>query len=172
MRRTLIPAVALLAVALGLSACGSSKSGSDNSTTTTNSAYTTPASTGAQSSSGAPAGVTLSGKVNDKGTKTFPSGTPSAAALEDNGSNYVEVNDNYFEPTYIKGAPGSTVQLGLENVGKNAHTFTIKSMNIDEVLPPKAKKTVTVTIPKSGFTEFICTYHAEGGMRGALVAAS
>ena len=55
----------------------------------------------------AKAPVQLSGKFNNKGTKTAR-----------NDKIAIEVNDYYFEPTFIKATPGSTLTVSLKNEGK------------------------------------------------------
>src|SRR5438105_848664 len=115
MRRIVI---AMASLALLLAACGKSSSSSSKS-----------------SSSGSPP-VSLSGQVNDKGTKDYTK-----------GSGEIEVDSFYFNPTYVKAAPGSTLQLELSNESKTTHTFTIDALKIDEEVPAGAKHTVAVTVP-------------------------
>jgi plastocyanin len=139
MRRILIATATLT---LLLTACGKSSS------------KTTAGSS--SSSGGAP--VSLTGQVNDKGNKDL-AGNSSAA---------LEVNNFYFEPTYVKAAPGTTVQLELSNVSKTTHTFTIDALHIDEELPAGAKHTVAVTVPTTGALRWYCRFHAGQGMQGAV----
>jgi plastocyanin len=103
--------------------------------------------------------VKLSGSVNNKGTKDL-----SGSSME------IELDDFYFNPTFIKGGtPGSTVTLELKNEGKQPHTFTSKALGVDERLEAGSTKTVTVTLPASGATEFHCTFHLQSnGMQGAF----
>jgi plastocyanin len=108
------------------------------------------------SSSGGKA--TLSGKVNDKGAKTA------------SGSLEVEIDDFYFNPTFIDAKAGSTLKLTLSNEGKATHTFTSAALGVDKTLAPGTKATVTITVPKSGFAQFHCNFHVSQGMQGAVVA--
>jgi plastocyanin len=132
-----------LAALLGLAACSSdSKDSSDTSTTTKNP-------------------VALSGTVNNKGTKDI-SGKGDSTEIE------VELDDFYFEPTFIKVAPGQHINVELENEGTMAHTFTSSAFGVDQEVAPGKKATVTVTIPASGSEPFFCRFHQSSGMQGAM----
>lgn len=80
----------------------------------------------------------------------------------------VEQDDFYFNPTVIAGSPGQTIGIELKNEGSTPHTFTIDALGIDETLQPDESKTVQVTFPDSGFTEFYCRIHRGSGMVGEL----
>jgi plastocyanin len=95
-------------------------------------------------------------KANDHGSKTV------------SGEAKVELDDYYFEPTVLKGRPGSEVTLELENEGKVEHNLTIESQQIDQDVEPGEDAKVTVTIPQSGAVSFYCKYHKSQGMAGAL----
>ena len=82
----------------------------------------------------------------------------------------MELDDFYFEPTYIKVSPGQKIELEVKNEGSATHTFTSSDLNVDDELAPDATKTVTVTAPMTaGLTEFHCNFHSGMGMRGAFV---
>jgi plastocyanin len=102
--------------------------------------------------------VTLSGTVNDHGTKDLA----GATELE------VEQDDFYFEPTFVKGAPGATVMVELDNEGTLAHTFTIDALSVDKEVKPGEKAEVAVTLPSSGVVSFYCRFHRDRGMQGAF----
>jgi plastocyanin len=112
---------------------------------------------GGGSSSGTP--VKLTGSTTSKGTKDL-SGTSIG----------VEMDDFYFNPTFIKGGtPGSTVTVHLQNEGKNTHTFTSTAFNVDQTVNAGETKDVQVTLPQSGATEFHCRFHQQSnGMQGAF----
>ena len=80
----------------------------------------------------------------------------------------VELDDYYFNPTVLKGKPGSSVTLELKNEGSVEHNFTIDSQGIDKDLKAGEDAKVSVTIPKSGSISFYCKYHKNRGMAGAL----
>ena len=149
--RKILAATALIAVvALGLSACGSSSSGSSGSsksTTTTKAAAKAP--------------VTLTGTVNNKGTKDVS--TKGSTADVD-----MDLYNFYFEPTFVKAAPGQKLTISLHNEGSVPHTFTVPMLNIDKELQPEQKMTVTVTVPMSGTVPFHCRFHQDNGMQGAI----
>jgi plastocyanin len=101
----------------------------------------------------------LSGTVNDKGTKTV-----SGSSLE------LEADDFYFKPTFVDAKPGTKLSIEIENEGKNTHTFTIDSANVDQEIAPGKKAEVSVTVPASGNLNFYCRFHRGSGMQGAIVA--
>lgn len=110
--------------------------------------------------------VTLEGKLNNKGVKSVKKGKIS-----------VEEDDFYFEPTFAKSKPGSTVRVKLENEGDTQHTFTIPSQGIDTALDAGESATVDVTLPTDGALVFYCRFHgptaldpgaSNRGMQGAF----
>jgi plastocyanin len=141
-RKTLILLGVMATVAVG---CGGGSS--------------TTASSSSSSSSGANAStpVSLPGQTNNKGTKTASGNSIG-----------VELDDFYFEPTFIQGTPGQSLTLHVKNEGKNAHTFTSASLNVDKTLQPDQSMDVQVTLPQTGATEFHCNFHQSQGMQGAF----
>ena len=154
--RTIVGALAMSAVLTLIAAgCGSS-GGSDASDD--GGGVTTTVAPSSDDSSGAP--VALEGKVNDEGTKDI-SGDGDNPELE------IELDDNYFSPTFVKAAPGATVQVSLANEGDNQHTFTLDGGEPKQ-LAPGDEATVTVTVPESGSLRFSCDFHGSMGMQGAF----
>ena len=100
--------------------------------------------------------VSLSGTTNDHGTKT------ARAKLE------MELDDFYFGPTFVEASAGQNFTIELENEGTAQHTFTSTDLGIDVQLEPGQKKTVTVTAPRSGVALFMCRFHQNQGMQGAV----
>jgi plastocyanin len=80
----------------------------------------------------------------------------------------IELDDDYFEPTILKGEPGQTVTLELRNEGDNPHTLTISGQGIDQEVQPADEAEVDVTFPESGQLAFVCRFHESNGMVGAL----
>jgi plastocyanin len=80
----------------------------------------------------------------------------------------IELYDNYFEPTILKGKPGQKVELELKNEGKVAHTFTLSEQSVDKEIQPGDETETEVTFPQSGELKFVCKFHQAGGMIGAL----
>ena len=113
-------------------------------------------------SSAAP--VALQGIVNQKETKDL---TASGAEVELS----LEIDDFYFNPTFIKATPGAKVNVELENEGDNQHTFTIDAPKVDETLDPGKKIEVTFTLPSTGAVSFYCRFHKAQGMQGAFYVA-
>lgn len=101
--------------------------------------------------------VSLSGTTNDHGTKT------ASATME------LELDDFYFNPTFIKATAGQKITVTVKNEGKATHTFTSTELgSVDEEVAPGATKTVTVTAPASGSGVFFCRFHRSSGMQGAV----
>jgi plastocyanin len=86
------------------------------------------------------------------------------------GEAEVELDDFYFEPTVLRGKPGSQVTLELKNEGSTEHNFSIDSESINKDVEAGEDAKVTVTFPKSGQLSFYCKYHKNMGMAGALAA--
>ena len=97
--------------------------------------------------------------INDKGTETF---TEQAFEVE------LELDNFYFEPTFIKSPGGSTATLTLHNEGTVQHNFSVEGLDIDEDLGPDEEKTITVEIGAESRYDFFCKFHQDQGMRGAF----
>jgi plastocyanin len=97
-------------------------------------------------------------RANDHGSKNV------------SGEAEVELDDFYFEPTVLRGKPGSQVTLELRNEGSTEHNFSIDTQSIDKDVEAGEDAKVTVTFPKSGEISFYCKYHKGMGMAGALAA--
>jgi plastocyanin len=80
----------------------------------------------------------------------------------------IEMYDDYFEPTILKGTPGQTVTLELKNEGENPHTLTISDQNVDQEVQPGDEAEADVTFPETGELTFVCRFHESNGMVGAL----
>jgi plastocyanin len=80
----------------------------------------------------------------------------------------VELDDDYFEPTILKGEPGQKVTLELMNEGNSTHTLTISDQGVDQEVQPGDEAEVDVTFPQSGELAFVCRFHESNGMVGAL----
>jgi plastocyanin len=103
--------------------------------------------------------------VNNKGTKDI-STKGASTEIE------VEADDFYFEPTFIKVAPGQKIKVELKNEGSVAHTFTSTTLGVDQEVQPDSKATVEVTVPMSGDADFFCRFHKDNGMQGAMFTTS
>jgi uncharacterized cupredoxin-like copper-binding protein len=80
----------------------------------------------------------------------------------------LDLNDDYFEPTAIKGTRGQKLALVLKNYGKHLHNFTLPGEGIDRDVAPGETATVIAHIPRSGEIGFYCKYHKQVGMSGGL----
>jgi plastocyanin len=106
------------------------------------------------------------GTTTIAGMQTESHGTKDVSG--ESGKVEIELYDNYFEPTVLKGTPGQKVELELKNEGKVAHTFTISDQSVDKEIQPGDETETDVTFPKSGQLEFVCKFHQSSGMIGAL----
>lgn len=105
--------------------------------------------------------VTLGGTTfNDHGTKDVS----GSDGLD------LEADSFYFEPTFLRGRPGQTVKLEIENESGTLHNISVKGGTTDMDIPAKGKVEVTLTFPQSGAMLFFCKYHAGQGMNGELLA--
>jgi plastocyanin len=104
------------------------------------------------------------------GVQTESHGTKDVSG--ETGKVEIEMYDNYFEPTVLKGTPGQKVEIELKNEGEAAHTFTISEQSVDQEVQPGDEAEVEVTIPDSGMLPFVCTFHKSSGMVGELEASS
>ena len=138
-------AVAMLLTGSLLSACGD-----DDSDTTS----------GPSPAGDAP--VSLPGSVADHGSGDVS----DAGALE------LELDDQYFAPTFVNAPAGATVEVTLTNEGDLPHTFTIDGAGVDEQLDGGESATVDVTMPASGSLRFYCRLHVAAGMQGAFVVSA
>ena len=86
----------------------------------------------------------------------------------DGGTIEMEMDEDYFEPTVLKGPPGATVTIELENEGVRQHNFSVPGQHIDITCGVRARDEVEVVFPRSGVLAFTCKFGATSGMRGAL----
>ncbi|MCC6178663.1 MAG: cupredoxin domain-containing protein [Chloroflexi bacterium] len=107
----------------------------------------------------AQSGTTAGATVNDRGTMDVRGMTTVD----------VEADDNYFEPTFLRGDPGQTIALEIESEASDLHNISIPALGVDENIAPHGKVRVQVTFPQAGSTQFFCKIHEALGMRGALL---
>lgn len=122
-------------------------------------ACSSSSSTAVKKSTGAGTTVMVDGqKANDHGKKDVSGG----------GSEGVEVDDFYFNPTVFTGKAGDKLTLTLSNDSKTLHNFSMPTQRIDRDIIAGGKVTVSVTFPTSGTVVFFCKYHRSSGMLGGL----
>jgi YVTN family beta-propeller protein len=85
---------------------------------------------------------------------------------------HLEADDYYFKPTFLRGKPGQTLTLEVENESGTLHNLTVPGLGIDRDLAPKSKVKLAVTFPASGIIAFHCKLHQALGMNGQLQAGS
>src|SRR5205809_1857038 len=136
--------IAALFVVFAAAGCGgSSKSSSESEETTST--------------------TIMGSQVESHGTKDV---TTASGKVE------IELYDNYFEPTILKGKPGQMVELELKNEGKAAHTFTLAEQRVDEEIQPGDETEAKIKFPASGELKFVCKFHQGQGMIGALQSSA
>lgn len=104
---------------------------------------------------------------------------PGATTFSDHGTGEVKglpkievVADDYsFAPTSLRGEPGQTLTLEIENTSGTLHNFSLLEAQIDQDIAPKGKIEVQVTFPSSGAMRFFCKLHTAMGMHGQLLAS-
>jgi plastocyanin len=101
--------------------------------------------------------LSRSGEVNNHGVAQLEGET-----LE------MELDDVYFEPTFVQTEPGTSATLTLHNEGDADHTFTIDELGIDEVVAAGQEAEVEVTMPQELPQRFYCRFHEGQGMQGAF----
>ena len=65
--------------------------------------------------------------------------------VKGNGELELEADYYYFEPTFLRGAPGQKIKLEIENESGTLHNFSIPDQHLDVNIPPKGKVVVEIT---------------------------
>jgi len=121
-------------------------------------------SSSSSSSRGDESGGTTSTTIG--GTQVESHGTKDVSSAS--GKIEIELDDNYFKPTILRGKPGQMVELELKNEGTAEHTFTIAEQSVNKEIQPGDETETEVKFPASGELKFVCTFHQGEGMIGAL----
>jgi plastocyanin len=87
----------------------------------------------------------------------------------DGGTIEMEMDEDYFGPSVLKGPPGATVTIELENEGVRQHNFSVREQGIDLTCGVRSRDEVEVVFPRSGLLAFTCKFGDRSGMRGAFV---
>jgi YVTN family beta-propeller protein len=137
-----------------------------------------------QPGSATPASATVAMPVGAPTTPTTTAEPPrqsitlGALTFADHGTKDVtgqaeldlEADDYYFAPTFLRGEPGQTLTLEVENESGTLHNLSIPALQIDQDIPPKGTVKIEVTFPPSGVVPFFCKFHTALDMNGALLA--
>ncbi len=155
-------AVLFAALAMFGAACSSKSNNSGGGSPSPSASVEASASPSQSESEGGPITVG-SDTANNHGSKDVANLT----------SVEVEMDDFYFEPTVLTGAPGQKLTLELKNDSDagTLHNFSLSDQNIDQDVLADQSTDVTVTFPQSGFLEFFCKYHKASGMVGELTTS-
>ena len=86
------------------------------------------------------------------------------------GSSFaLELDDFYFDPAFVATDGGKSVTVEMTNEGDAAHTFTVDSLGIDEVVNAGESAEVTLDLPEEvGTLRYYCRFHTAQGMQGAF----
>jgi plastocyanin len=104
--------------------------------------------------------VVLDGRVaNDHGSATV---TASGELIT------LVAGDFFFEPTVLTGPAGEAVILEVTSQSQNIHNVT--AGEFDQDLATGQTVEVELGFPDTGTLVFVCKYHQDRGMAGALVA--
>jgi plastocyanin/predicted small secreted protein len=145
----------VLALALVLASCGDDD-GADVRESGGGSGSGSESGSASGNASGQPP-VSLEGTVSDHGGGEI-----------ENDELELELDDNYFAPTFVRGTPGEQVTVELVNEGNATHTFTSDSLGVDEELSGGDSSSVSITLPEEGAVAFHCRFHEAQGMKGAF----
>src|SRR5262245_62511181 len=104
------------------------------------------------------------------GTQVESHGTKDVSS--ESGKVEIELYDNYFEPTVLKGKPGQMVELELKNEGSATHSFVLAEQSVDKVIQPGDETETDVKFPPNGELKFVCKFHEGEGMIGALQSSA
>jgi plastocyanin len=92
-------------------------------------------------------------------------GTVDVGGLQDVN---IQMGDNFFEPTVVRGKPGQQLLLHLKNDSENSHTFTTADGKADIEVQPRSVAEGKITLPESGNMEFFCRIHKDKGQAGVF----
>jgi predicted lipoprotein with Yx(FWY)xxD motif len=81
----------------------------------------------------------------------------------------IEADNNYFEPTFLKGRAGQNVRLTVTNSSTALHNISVPSLAIDSDVQANGRAEIEFTLPQSGVLLFICKYHSAQGMNGEFL---
>ena len=155
MRKFTWPVAPVVALALVLASCGDDD-GADVREAGGGSGSGSESGSASGTASGEPP-VSLEGTVSDHGVGEI-----------ENDELELELDDNYFAPTFARGTPGEQVTVELVNEGDATHTFTSDALGVDEEVSAGDSSSVSVTLPEEGAVAFHCRFHEGQGMKGAF----
>ena len=143
--------ISIAALSLAAAGCGEQRG----------SATTGSGTTGTTAKPREGAVITIDGqKANDHGTRDVS----GAEKVE------MELDDFYFEPTVLTGAPGQRITVDMHNEGKALHNIAARQQGLDKDVKAGQRATAALRFPRSGQLVFVCKYHTAQNMRGGLEA--
>jgi plastocyanin len=142
------------AATLAIAGCSASGSGSSSATPTTQATPSPEPSVGAQ--------------VNIAGLNAVYHAT---ADVSGNSNVTIHMDNNFFDPTVIRGKPGQQLVINLDNGTQDGHTFTTADGTADIEVRPMSVAEGKVTLPASGNLAFFDRLHKDKGMVGAFTVS-
>jgi plastocyanin len=109
------------------------------------------------------AAVLLSGCAKQNARETAAAGADGRQVVG------IDAVNDAFRPWAVQARVGQPLVVRLHNNGVTAHTFTIYDIDMDVVLQPGQRRTVTIHPPGGSVSwRFLCRFHDAGGMHGSL----
>jgi len=115
-----------------------------------------------------PTGTAIGDKLDVAGLAATYHGTKDVRGAR---SVYIEMEDNYFAPTVLRGRPGQRLLVKVENESQSPHTFTTADGQVDMELQPGMVAEARVTLPRSGNLSFFCKLQKANGMAGGFTVS-
>jgi plastocyanin len=92
----------------------------------------------------------------------------SFAEIRPDGEVSIDLADDHFAPTVLRGAPGQKVTLTLRNTSETPHHFATADQQLIVEVQPGLTAEGKITLPRSGNLSFFCEMHREDGMAGGF----
>ena len=91
------------------------------------------------------------------------------AMMEDKDSPMVVLKNFRFEPVQLQVEAGKKARFTVSSEGAG-HTFTIRSLDVDVVLPAGTTETIEFDVPEgTGEIQLVCRFHEAAGMVATLI---
>ena len=104
-------------------------------------------------------------------TATSPVPTATATAVSDAVTGAVQLTAANFQysPQTLEVQAGKPAQLEIASTGAG-HTFTIRDLGVDVLLPSGTTQTVEFIVPEetTGELQWVCRFHESTGMGGRI----
>jgi plastocyanin len=95
----------------------------------------------------------------------------ATADVSGNSNVTIHMDNNFFDPTVIRGKPGQELVIHLDNRSQDGHTFTTADGLADITVQPNSVAEGKVTLPESGNLAFFDRINKDKGMVGAFTVS-